>query len=234
MSELDTVQRAQRILSRHTTAHVLPVKSAAHKDQVWAIFRNGDRRTRPLLRVTDSDIRTLEVSGAICGMPNAEGYVSSRFKGEGERARKQVPAPVLCVGPARKKRSGIKALPSHHIQTAHRFAADYERAITHQVSGIDWRQIERGRVDVTRVHLDTDVRWEQTKARQRLEQIRDIVGEVVFVILVAACCDGLSLRALERKFDWSKGKALKRLESALDQAAHAYEKAVSRDKAYQD
>lgn len=234
MSELDAVQRAQRMLDRHTSARILPVKDATHKDLVWAIFRNGDRRTRPLLRVNDSVIRTLEASGAICGMQNAEGYVSDRFRGRDERASKQVTAPVLCVGPARKKRSGINTLASHHIQTAHRFAADYERAITHQVSGIDWRQIERGRVDVFRSPADPDMRWEQAKARQRLDQIKTAVGEKVFGMLVAACCDGLSMRALERKFNWPKGKATEHLKTALDQLTNAYDKAASRDKAYQD
>lgn len=212
-----------------------------------AVFPGGDRRRRPLVRLTNEDARALEAEGAVAHDAARGGYVlteAGRARTRRERSDdERFLAQHAPIGPARivheggvrvlkrvgddpfarferlRDMSGKPWFTRAEIAAARRLREDWEAGQRGLVRGSDWSAPPRGSSPRGPGGLQDAALSAAIDARARVARSLEALAAPMRRLVERACLHEAGFAALEREECWPEASAKVALKCALAQLA---------------
>jgi hypothetical protein len=219
---------------------------SARSGEGFGLYTNGDRRRRPIVRLSAAEVRELETSGAIA--PSEDGFVLS----DAGRARVRREASVLeeaysaqhrplvdrvvmdSEGATRRVRGfdadralrrlaalcdagGRAWLSAEELAAASRLRADWERGEIGLVRGSDWSAPPKG--STSRGPSNDGAAAAQVDARRRVTDALAKLAPPLRAVVERVCLREQGLETLERTEAWPARSGKLALKLALAQLA---------------
>jgi hypothetical protein len=237
-----SVRDVERALTRLCAADAIlsPERSGAG----FGLYPNGDRRRRPVLRLSASEARALEASGALCAVPDGyaitevgrarvrrdasrpdEAFVAQHraivdravMDGDGDacKVRGHVADSVIRRLAALRDASGASWLNATEIAAAARLRADWERGQRGLVRGSDWSAPPKG----SAARGPDGAMAAHCDARQRVADALERLALPLRRVVERVCLSEEGLETLERAESWPARSGKLALKLALAQLA---------------
>lgn len=213
----------------------------------YGVFPNGDRRRRPLVRLSNEEARALEASGSIAQDAVRAVFVLTQAGKARVRRREAADAPFLAqhapIGPARVAQDGaVRTLARvgddplarlerladarggawfsrSEIAAARRLRADWETGQLGLVRGSDWSAPPRGSTPRGPGGAQDMALGEAVDARRRVEAALASLAAPMRRAVERVCFLETGFAILEREEGWPEASAKVVLKCALAQLA---------------
>lgn len=211
-AEADSQARAQRALSLLALPHAQMVATKSG----FAIYRNDDRRRRPVMEVQRSIGQAWIAQGLVLAAGANSFCLATRIA-----APPRPPAdPVGDASPAKPARRAFSpaGLSDDEAAALERLAADLEAAEIGVLRGVDWAAPAQARA--LRPHHDPLAAG--AAARGRAKRALAALAPPLAMAARAVCTEAVTLEALERRFQWPARSGRLAITLAAAQLAHHY------------
>ena len=235
MSGAADTPRWMRMLSRPGTL-LLPVGDG--RGSGAAVFPGGDRRRRPLARISPAALTEAEAQGWL--RRKGEGHVLSTRASVTLRSPNDTPAlhqRDLVERPVIRKSGRIETVTANAMEgalgkwsdclapaertAAERFLADYHRSSLMPSVTSSWSPVRRRRGE-GRTPGPDDVSVSAIAAKDRVMNALDALGPAQAQIVDAVLIREESLAAVERRFGWARRTGTGAVKMALARLAEIY------------
>ncbi|MDZ4761741.1 MAG: DUF6456 domain-containing protein [Alphaproteobacteria bacterium] len=198
----------------------------------WGVLAGGDRRTRPMTRLSAGSAARLIASGVVKRAPGG-GFVLAEAAGR-EHAPETGPGIFIVAGAPRSRRRGVGfqglaqralvgegPLSLRQMRAGVRLIADAEASLRSRGLTMNWdaAPVDRVRRGGGTGGLGAPAR----EAARRIARLRSEVGDGLMDLAWAACVQGCPLGALERRHGLAARSGSARLALALERLAAAYD-----------